>query len=64
MLFRSGDGYRNPPLGSEKILETFYSWGLTQRQWLTLNVQHVQNPAYNRERGPVRVTALRWHAEF
>ena len=32
--------------------------------WLTADYQYVQNPAYNRERGPVHVRGLRAHFEF
>jgi len=31
---------------------------------LTLDVQGVNNPAYNHDRGPVPIMALRVHAEF
>ncbi|WP_374519230.1 hypothetical protein [Undibacterium squillarum] len=39
------------------------------RQWssalsLSADLQHIRNPAYNRDRGPVRAVALRVHAEF
>jgi len=31
---------------------------------LTLDYQYIGNPAYNTERGPVSVFALRVHAQF
>jgi carbohydrate-selective porin OprB len=48
----------------EQILETFYSWQVKPGAWLTADVQHIQNPAYNALRGPINVFALRAHAEF
>ena len=48
----------------ERGLETFYSWGITRRTWLTADYQYIQNPAYNALRGPVHVYALRIHAQF
>jgi hypothetical protein len=32
--------------------------------WATLDVQRIQNPAYNADRGPVDVGSIRLHAEF
>lgn len=58
-----GDG-RLPHPGPEKILETFYSIGLLHELHLTLDYQHVVNPAYNRDRGPVSLYAVRLHAQF
>ena len=48
----------------EKIVEAFYSWQVLKGTWLTADVQHIQNPAYNASRGPLTVYALRAHAEF
>ena len=48
----------------ERGIEAFYSVGLSKHLWVTGDVQHIQNPAYNALRGPVRVYALRLHAEF
>jgi high affinity Mn2+ porin len=57
-----GDG-RLPHPGLEQIFETCYS--LAVRAWrLTFDYQFVNNPAYNRDRGPVSVLGLRLHAEF
>jgi hypothetical protein len=62
--FFIGDGYTNARLADEKIIETFYSLGFAKDHWLTLDLQRINNPAYNADRGPVKVLALRWHAEF
>lgn len=48
----------------ESIVETFYSLGLVKSAWLSLDWQHIRNPGYNADRGPVRVASLRLHAEF
>jgi high affinity Mn2+ porin len=57
-----GDG-RLPHPGLEQILETSYS--LAVRAWrVTFDYQFFNNPAYNRDRGPVSVLGLRLHAQF
>lgn len=48
----------------EQILEAFYSFQMTRGTWLTTDYQRIQNPAYNADRGPVNMYALRFHAEF
>jgi high affinity Mn2+ porin len=48
----------------ENILEAFYSLNLDKRYWVSLDYQRIANPAYNADRGPVDVWAVRWHAEF
>jgi len=48
----------------EQILEAFYSFQMTRGTWLTTDYQRLQNPAYNADRGPVNVYAVRLHAEF
>ena len=58
-----GDG-RLPHPGSEKILETYYDLAVFAHAQLTLDYQHLANPAYNRDRGPVSVYAVRFHAQF
>ena len=57
-----GDGRQT--YGAEKILETYYSLRVNPYLTLALNYQHVSNPAYNRDRGPVSIIGLRAHAEF
>jgi len=48
----------------EMILETFYSIGLGKRFSVSLDWQHIRNPGYNADRGPVDVGSLRLHVEF
>ena len=50
--------------GSEKIFETYYAAKLCKSASLALDYQRVNNPAYNRARGPVNLLAVRLHAEF
>ncbi len=58
-----GDG-RLPHPAAEQILETYYS--VSPRTWaqVTLDYQWVKNPAYNADRGPVSIVAVRVHAQF
>ena len=37
---------------------------LAQGWALALDLQHIGNPAYNRDRGPAHTVALRLHAEL
>ena len=48
---------------SEAVLETFYSLALGHGAWITLDWQRIAHPAYNADRGPLNVAALRLHAE-
>jgi high affinity Mn2+ porin len=67
--FLLGDGRLN--YRHEQILETYYraewSWTLGQaplRLQLSPDFQYVQNPGFNRDRGPVRFYAVRLHLEY
>lgn len=60
--FFLGDGALN--YRPEAIFETFYSIAVTRFGALTLDWQHIRNPGYNADRGPVNVGSLRLHAEF
>ncbi len=48
----------------ETIVEAFYSVGVYKGFWVTADHQRIWNPAYNGNRGPVAVSAVRLHAEF
>ncbi|MDP9096888.1 MAG: carbohydrate porin [Pseudomonadota bacterium] len=50
--------------GYEKIVELSYSARLAAHLTLSLDYQHVNDPAYNRDRGPVSIYGLRAHADF
>lgn len=60
--FFIGDGWLN--YRPEQVLETYYSLNVIKGVWLTADLQHIRNPAYNADRGPVNIAALRFHAEF
>jgi len=68
--FFLGDGKLN--YGSERIFETYYRWVLPElyigvgklQSALSGGFQHITNPGYNRDRGPVQIYTLRWHSEF
>jgi high affinity Mn2+ porin len=58
-----GDG-KLPHPGAEQILETYYRLSAWSWAQLTLDYQWVKNPAYNTDRGPVSIVAVRVHAQF
>jgi high affinity Mn2+ porin len=57
-----GDGQLPHP-GSEKIIETYYSFPVFSTK-VTLDYQLIVNPAYNRDRGPVSVLGVRVHSQY
>lgn len=62
MSFFIGDGRLN--YRPETVLETYYSWGVAKGIWLTGDWQRIANPAYNTDRGPMDIYALRLHVHF
>ena len=48
----------------EAIFEGYYSLKASKATALTADYQRVNNPAFNADRGPINVYALRLHAEF
>ena len=48
----------------ERIAETYYKIGIGKYAALSLDWQHVANPAYNGARGPVDVYGVRLHAQY
>jgi high affinity Mn2+ porin len=60
--FFIGDGKLN--YRPEDIFEGFYSFSLGKDYWLTADYQRIQNPAYNADRGPIDVYAVRFHMEI
>jgi high affinity Mn2+ porin len=57
--FIIGDGQLN--YAPEAIAEAYYKWQLFKNFSLSPNIQYVVNPAYNKDRGPVFLFALRGH---
>jgi len=60
--FILGDGRLN--YGREKILEGYYTCHLWRGTYVGPDLQHINNPGYNRDRGPVIVPGFRVHLEF
>jgi len=48
----------------ESSLDVFYSVNIRKSFWLTGDFQHVTNPAFNADRGPVNIFSVRIHGEF
>ena len=59
--FILGDGGLN--YGLEKIFETYYTAHVWRGLSVAADYQHVQNPGYNRDRGPASVVSFRIHVE-
>jgi hypothetical protein len=60
--FLLGDG--GLTYGRERISEVYYTLHLWRGAFASVDIQHVTNPGYNRDRGPVLVPALRFHVDF
>jgi len=60
--FLLGDGRLN--YGRETIEEAYYTLHFWRGFYPSAGVQHINNPGYNRDRGPVIVPSLRLHLEF
>lgn len=57
-----GDGRLN--YATEDLLETYYRFQVSAPVSLTANYQFVLHPAYNQDRGPVSILALRLHLQY
>ncbi len=57
-----GDGFITP--ATEPALDVFYSFNIRKSMWLSGDYQHIVNPAFNSDRGPVNVFSTRIHVEF
>ena len=62
--FLLGDGRLT--YGPEEIMESYYSFPIPVHSGFfgALDVQYINNPAYNRDRGPVVVPGVRLHVEL
>jgi hypothetical protein len=60
--FLLGDGSLR--YGRENIFETYYTVHVWRGIYLAPGAQHINNPGYNRDRGPVVVPSFRAHVEF
>jgi high affinity Mn2+ porin len=57
-----GDGKLN--YGTEDIMESYYDCKVWKEVHLAFDYQFINNPAYNKDRGPVSVFGARLHWEF
>ena len=57
-----GDG--TIAVAAESVVEAFYSVNLINSLWLSADYQHLWNPGFNSDRGPVNIFGARVHAEF
>jgi high affinity Mn2+ porin len=55
----NGDG--NLTYGAEGVLETYYDFAIQKAAHFTMDYQFVGDPAFNRDRGPVSIFAVRLH---
>ena len=60
--FIIGDGALR--YGTERVLESYYSATIVRAVTISFDYERLVNPAYNRDRGPVNVFAVRTHVEF
>jgi high affinity Mn2+ porin len=60
--FMLGDGALN--YGLEQIVEGYYTFHMWRGLFGAVDFQHITNPGYNRDRGPVIVPSLRLHVDF
>ncbi|WP_317890570.1 carbohydrate porin [Acidicapsa ligni] len=60
--FLLGDGNLN--YGRENIVESYYTYHAWRGLFYSLDVQHINNPGYNRDRGPAWVGSVRAHVDF
>ena len=60
--FILGDGNLN--YGRENIVESYYNWHAWRGLFYAVDVQHINNPGYNCDRGPVWVGSVRAHVDF
>jgi high affinity Mn2+ porin len=61
--FLLGDGRLN--YGRENIAEGYYTWHVWKGMFYSVDIQHIDHPGYNRDRGPVwAVGSARAHVDF
>ncbi len=60
--FELCDGRLN--YGHEAVMETYYRMQAGKYAQISPDLQFIENPGYNRERGPARVYGLRLHLQY
>ncbi|KQQ30675.1 porin [Methylobacterium sp. Leaf123] len=58
-----GDG-RLDNYAPERAVEVYYAMNLTKAVTMSFDYQHIENPAYNRDRGPADFFGTRLHTDF
>lgn len=59
----TGDG-RLPHAGDEHIVEAYYDVAVSKNVQFTPDLQLIDHPAYNKDRGPVAILGARFHAQL
>ncbi len=60
--FLLGDGHLR--YGRENTVESYYNLHTWRGLYFALGLSHINNPGYNRDRGPVWVPSVRAHVDF
>jgi high affinity Mn2+ porin len=60
--FQLGDGKLT--YGREQVFEIYYTAHFWRGVFASIDLQHIANPGYNRDRGPVMVPSLRLHIDL
>lgn len=60
--FVVGDGRIN--YGAERVLESYYRFEPIRHLQLSADLQHIDHPGYNKDRGPADVIGFRVHLEY
>jgi high affinity Mn2+ porin len=50
--------------GLERVVEIYYNWQLLRSVHVSPDYQFIQNPGYNRDRGPAHVIGGRLRVSF
>lgn len=50
--------------GPERGIETYYALGLTNTVTVSFDYQFIDNPGYNKDRGPANFFSSRLHIDF
>jgi high affinity Mn2+ porin len=60
--FILGDGHLN--YGREEVSETYYNAHIVSGLYMAVQLSFINNPGYNRDRGPIVVPGVRAHMDF
>jgi high affinity Mn2+ porin len=60
--FLLGDGRLH--YGPEQVLESYYAFQLNKPFAITADVQVINNPGFNHDRGPALIPSVRFHVDF